>query len=101
MEHLTSRQQQTGLNMDMMNVDIGSLSFGKDQATATVVFKPKAGGEGMSIPYVLDLKGGKWVVRRSVESGPGGHGAGMPMPSTPAPSGALPEGHPAVPGAKQ
>jgi hypothetical protein len=99
-EYLTQRAQQTGLNMDMMNVEIGSVSFQKDQATANAFIKPKAGGEGMQIPYVLDLKGGKWVVRRSVESGAGGHGTGMAIP--PSDAGKLPDGHPAVPpGAKQ
>jgi hypothetical protein len=110
LEHLNSRKQQTGLNLDGMNVEIGSVSFEKDQATANVFFKPKAGGEGMQIPYVLDLKGGKWVVRRSVEGGAGGHGAGaapapgagMTIPPAPPSGGKLPEGHPSVPsGAKQ
>jgi hypothetical protein len=96
-EHLTARQQKIGLSMDMMNVEVGSMSFQKDQATATISFKPKAGGDGMQIPYAFERKGDKWVVRSRMESGPGGHGSGQELPpADPQPGGALPPGHPKV-----
>ena len=101
-EHLTSRQDKIGLSMDMMDVEVGSMSFQKDQATATISFKPKAGGDGMQIPYAFDRKGDKWVVRSRMETGPGGHGTGQPIPPSagealpPASGGALPPGHPKV-----
>jgi hypothetical protein len=98
-EHLTARQGQIGLSMDMMEVEVGSMSFQKDQATATISFKPKAGGEGMQIPYAFERKGDKWAVRSRMETGPGGHGAGQAAPpptgeAAPTPGGALPPGHP-------
>jgi len=97
-EHLTARQSKIGLDMTHMDVDIGSMSFQKDQATATVSFKPKGGGDGMTIPYAFERKGDKWVVKAKMEAGPGGHGAGgMPIPeSAPGGAGALPPGHPAT-----
>jgi hypothetical protein len=85
-EHLNAVQGQTGLSMSSFDIEVGSMSFQKDQATATISFKPKAGGEGMTMPYAFEKKGGKWVVRSRMESGPGGHGSG----------GALPPGHPKV-----
>jgi len=101
-EHLTARQGQIGLSMDMMDVEVGSMSFQKDQASATISFKPKAGGEGMQIPYAFERKGDKWVVRSRMESGPGGHGAGQALPpAEAAPTGALPPGHPKVGAGKQ
>ena len=90
-DHLSSRQEKIGLSMDMMDVEVGSMSFQKDQATATISFRPKAGGEGMQIPYAFERKGDKWAVKSRVESGPGGHGAGQPLPSS-----ELPAGHPKV-----
>lgn len=91
-DHLTARQGQIGLSLDTMNIDVGSMSFQKDQATATISFKPKAGGDGMQIPYAFERKGDKWAVRSRMESGPGGHGAGQTIP--PSEGGALPPGHP-------
>ena len=102
-EHLNARQGKIGLSMDTMDIDVGSMSFQKDQATATISFKPKAGGEGMQIPYAFERKGEKWVVKARMEAGPGGHGSGQPMPSSeaaPAPTGELPAGHPKVGTAK-
>jgi len=97
-EHLTARQDKIGLSMNTMDIEVGSMSFQKDQATATIAFKPKGGGEGMTIPYAFEKKGDKWVVRSRMETGPGGHGAGQMVPGAgePAPAGALPQGHPKV-----
>ena len=95
-EYFAGKQQAIGLDMNMFDIEIGSMSFQKDQATANIFIKPKAGGEGMQLTKVLEREGEKWVVKRSVESGSGGgHGSTIPPPS---PSGgALPDGHPAVP----
>lgn len=96
-DYLTSRQAQTGLNMDSMNVEIASLDFssGGNEAHATVRFTLKSGGAGMTMPYTLDRKGDKWVVRAHAETGQNPHGtAGLPS---------LPPNHPPVDpnGAKQ
>ncbi len=92
LEHLQARQKEIGLSMDSFDVEIGSMSFQKDQATATVSFKPKAGGEGMQQPYAFERKGDKWAVRSRMETGPGGHGTGQPLP--PSEGTTLPPGHP-------
>ena len=87
-DYLTARQAQTGLNMDSMTVEISSLQFGSsgNEAHATVVFTSKGGGGGMTMPYTLDRKGDKWVVRAHAEGGQNPHGAaGLP---------ALPANHP-------
>jgi hypothetical protein len=107
-EYLRARTSQTGLNVDMMQVDVTSVSFQKDEAQATLYFRPKAGGGqgGMQIPYTLERKGNKWVVRGRTENGANPHGAGgmpsMPLTEPPggAPPGQLPPGHPSV-GSKQ
>jgi hypothetical protein len=89
-DYLKARQAQTGLNVDLMQVDISSLTFasGGNEAHANVMFTPKAGGGGMQMPYTLDRKGNKWVVRAHAEDGANPHGAaGLP---------ALPPNHPPV-----
>jgi hypothetical protein len=93
-EHLNARQSQIGLSMNTMDIEVGSMSFQKDQATATISFRPKAGGEGMAIPYAFEKKGDKWVVKSRLESGPGGHGGGMQLP--PSSGATMPPGHPKV-----
>lgn len=94
-EYLRARQGSTGLNMDLMKVEVTSLLFSADgsQAQATVSFAPKAGGPGMQMPYTLDKKNGKWVVRARAEGenphgGMGGTGGGMGA----SPHGANPQG---------
>lgn len=81
-DYYNSNQDKMGLSMTQMDVEIGSMTFQKDQAQATVMIKPKAGGEGMQISKVFDRKGDKWIVRGNQAAGPGGHGAGMPIPSS-------------------
>ncbi len=101
-DYYNSNQAKMGLNMSMMDVEIGSMTFSKDEAQAMVSIKPKAGGEGMQVSKVFERKGDKWVVKGNQSAGPGGHGAGMAIPES-APGGAggaLPPGHPAVSGAK-
>jgi hypothetical protein len=88
-DYLNSRQSQTSLDMNAMQVDVTSVSFSKDEAHATVAFRLKnssSPGEAMSMNYTLERKGGKWVVKNRREAG-SGHGG---MPETPA----MPPGHP-------
>jgi hypothetical protein len=114
-EYLTANQSKIGLDPNAMRIDVTSVSFQKDQARATVAFRPKQGGDGgapMMINYALDRKGNKWAVRGRTESGVNPHGADpaatpqLPPghPSTgsgdSAPKGQLPPGHPSV-GSKQ
>ena len=89
-DYLKARTGQTGLNMDMMQVDVTAVSFMKDEARATVSFSPKGATNqgGMQISYTLDRKGDKWVVRPHAEGGENPHGAaGLPS---------LPANHPPV-----
>lgn len=113
-DYLQARKSQTGLDMSLMQVDVVSVSFEKDQARATLMFRPKSGADaaGMQLPYTLMRKGNKWVVEPNNEGGAnphGGAGGGALPPNHPAlpegmsqPSGggALPPGHPPV-GSKQ
>jgi hypothetical protein len=101
LDYLKERSPQMGLNMDAMDVTVGSVSFDKDQARATVSFVPKGapGSGGMSMAYVLDRKGDKWVVKGR-QAGPGmTHGTEGQLPPGHPPTGngtegALPPGHP-------
>lgn len=88
LEYLKQRQAQTGLTMDSMQVDVTSLLFSAngEQAQATVTFTPKGGGGGMQLPYTLDRKDNKWVVRAHAE-GDNPHGGAMPQVGTPSPHG--------------
>jgi hypothetical protein len=109
-DYLQERKSQTGLDMGLMQVDVLSVSFEKDQARATIMFRPKNGpdAQGMKLPYTLKRKGDKWVVEPHEGGGnPHEGGGGLPPnhPSmgegTPPPSGqGMPPGHPPV-GSKQ
>ena len=105
-DYLNKRREQTGLDMGLMNVTVSNVAFQKNEATATVSFQPKSGGmQGMSMNYVLERRGDKWVVKGRKESGMNPHGAqgmqGMPGQGMPpaGQSGALPPGHPPTGGA--
>jgi hypothetical protein len=93
-DYLKERQAKTGLNMDLMKVDVSSVTFSSsgNEAHASVMFTPKAGGSGMQMPYTLDRKGNKWVVRPHAEGGENPHGAaGLPsMPPSHPPVGQQP-----------
>ena len=98
-DYLRARQAETGLNVDMMQVEVTSVSFQRDEARTTVLFRPKTGGGGMQMSYSLDRKGDKWVVRGHGDSGANPHGGSSSSPPQlpliqPPP--ALPEGHPPV-----
>ena len=83
-EYLSARSD---LNFSQMQVDVTSVSFRKDEADATVSFRPKGGGAaaGMQLRYTLERKGNRWVVKGK---GAGAHGQGA------APASQLPPGHP-------
>lgn len=110
MEYLQQRKSETGLDMSLMQVDVVSVSFDKNQAHAMVMFRPKSSADaaGMRMAYTLERKGNKWVVQgRNEGANPhgamGGEGTSALPPGHPggagASSGALPPGHPAVSGA--
>jgi hypothetical protein len=108
-DYLSKRTQQTGLDMGLMNVDVTSVSFQKNEAHATIAFKPKgseSAAGGMTMNYVLERRGDKWVVKGRQESGLNPHGAapggalpGAVPPAESAP-GAMPPNHPPVPNQK-
>ncbi len=106
-----------------MDVSVSSVAFKEDEATAQVHFQAKGNDSpaaGMTMQYVLERKGGLWVVkgRTGANSSHGASGPGVNavpgqgnlpgsldgMPRIPAPGGAgstsLPPGHPTV-GASQ
>ena len=81
MDYLKERASTMGLNMGAMDANVTSVSFEKDVARASVAFVVKGapGGAGMSMDYVLDRKGDKWVVRGRQVSPGNAHGAeGLP-----------------------
>jgi hypothetical protein len=89
-DYLKARQEKTGVNVDQMDVKVATLTFSSSgkEAHANVMITPKAGGGGMQMPYTLDRKGDKWVVRAHTEGGENPHGAaGLP---------AMPPNHPPV-----
>jgi hypothetical protein len=112
-DYLNERQAKIGLDISKMDVNITSMTFGADTARVGVQFSLKTGEGGMSMQYLLDRKGNKWVVRgidTSAASNPHDQPPGdtrvlptlpAPLPGeSGAPSGQLPPGHPPV-GTKQ
>ncbi len=92
-EYLNTRSAQMGLDMNMMDLEVTSVSFEQTQARATVVFRPKGMTRGgMSMSYSLDRQGDKWVVHGRQMTGGNPHGA--------PPESDLPPGHPPA-GSKQ
>jgi hypothetical protein len=98
-EYLNQKAQSTGLNVAAMEVQVGSVSFEKDQARAMVSIKPKGGADGMQMAYALVRKGDKWEVKSKQDSGANPHGGGMGAGGAapqqqPAEDPSLPPGHP-------
>ncbi len=81
-DYLASKTATTGLDPKLMDVDVSGMSFEKDQARATVVFRPKGSSEGagMTMNYAFDRKGDHWVVRGRQDNGANPHGSGMALP---------------------
>ncbi len=100
-DYLSKRTGQTGLDMNLMDVTVTDVRFDRNEATATVAFKPKGGGsEGMSMNYALERQGNQWVVKGRKETGMNPHGGQMPgqmapggMPGSGA---AMPPNHPPI-----
>ena len=110
-DYLNKRSSQTGLDMNLMNVDVNSVTYDNNEARATVAFKPKNSETGgMTMNYVLERRGDQWVVKGRAESGMSPHGAqGMPPAQgggmQPVPPGGggmqpMPPGHPPIGGAQ-
>ena len=100
-DYLAGRQN---LNVGSMNVEVASVVFKENEAQATVAFVPKGStGAPVTIPYTLERKGNRWVVKPHAagQNPHGGPMGGMPMGENPhgamAPEGTLPPGHPTVP----
>lgn len=84
-DYLQQRTGETGLDVNSLVVTVSSVSFEQDVARATVAFSPKSapGVTGMSMNYVLDRKGDKWVVKgRQINPGTP-HGAEQMPPGHP------------------
>jgi hypothetical protein len=103
LDYLNARQQQTGLDMNLIQVDVTTISFQRNEARATISFRPKnsEAANAMTKSYTLDRKGNKWVVRPRSEGEGDPHGGGSAMPADhppvggqAQPGGTLPPGHP-------
>jgi hypothetical protein len=92
-DHLSSR---TGLSVASMQIDVLSVEFRGKEAVAMVSFKPKGGGEGMQMPYTLERKGDRWIVKGRPGSGSGNPHGGAAMPDNSGSMG-MPAGHPPLP----
>jgi hypothetical protein len=85
-----------------MDVTVASIGFRQDEATAEVHFQAKGNSSpaaGMSMQYVLERKGGQWVVKGRTGSG-ASHGASGPAVNSVPGQGTLPgslDGMPALP----
>jgi hypothetical protein len=99
---------RSNLNVSSMNVEVTSVTFKENEANATVTFAPKGGatGQPISIPYALERKGNRWVVKARptgqslhgvAPPGENPHGAMPPAGGEMPGGGAMPPGHPAVP----
>ena len=96
-EYLNGVAAEKGLDISAMTVEVAKVSFEKDEARATIAIRPKGvpnGPAAMQIPYILDRKGDKWVVRGTALGATNPHGD--VAPSGAAPAGELPAGHPAI-----
>jgi hypothetical protein len=50
------------VKMDMLAMSIDSVSVNGNQAHAEAAFRPKQGGTGMAMTYLLERQGNGWVV---------------------------------------
>ena len=107
MDYLSTRQ---GLNVASMNVSVTSMVFRQNQADVIVSFTPRGGGasQPMSIPYTLEKKGDRWVVKPRANAGQSPHagagdganphgGMGLPPDIGGSSGKTLPPGHPTIP----
>jgi hypothetical protein len=89
-DYLTAKK----FNVPGMSVDVTSVKFDGNHADAVVTITPKGGpaGAGMSMPYKLEQKDGKWAVVASSGTHPG-----AVMPDAAAPDMSNPHGGGAMP----
>lgn len=91
--------QRSDLNVDSLDVQVTSVTFNENEADAVVAIRLKGGGpaESMTMRYVLEREGNRWVVKGRASSGsphgemPSGdpfHGGSGSME--------LPPGHPPI-----
>jgi hypothetical protein len=100
-EHLS---KVAGLEMSQLDITVADVQFKGNEASAKVAIKPKTAPEqAMTMPYNLERRGNKWVVKPRSGGGHGGMGAmggGMgatpAAPQTPPAGGEIPSGHPPV-----
>jgi hypothetical protein len=109
---LKTHLEKVGLDVNRLDVSVTEVTFDKDTARATVAFNPKGASnihDGIVMHYLLEDKGGHWVVTGRSDSQ--GHGMGGPSASPSLPAGhppmggdtpmanpTMPPGHPPVPG---
>lgn len=96
MDYLTARAAQTGLDPNAMQMEITAVTYQKDEAHATVYFRPKGvDSGGMAMNYSFDRKGDKWVVRPPQANSANPHATQAPPPNPDMPRAEdLPPGHP-------
>ena len=79
---LEQRKSKTGIDPSAMEISLGNVSFGQDEARANVQFSLKSipGSGGMGMTYVLKREGDKWIVtdRQPSIVAPQGAGDGLP-----------------------
>jgi hypothetical protein len=99
-DHLSTK---AALNVDLMEIEVTSVEYEGDLATASVTFQAKGSDDpaaAMQMQYTLERKGSRWVVqaKAGAEGSPhGGGGGGMANPHggmPPAEGGEMPSGHP-------
>jgi len=69
-----------GMNVAAMNIEVTDVKLDGDHGEANVSFTVKSapGAPGMAIPYLLELRGDKWVVTGRKQTGGIPHGGAMP-----------------------
>jgi hypothetical protein len=99
LDHLAQNSGQNTIDVNRMDIEIVALTFGANEAHATASFRPKGSDKDLiTVPYDLERKGNKWVVKpRTGGSSPHSAPSAPPPPSE---SPNLPPGHPPV-GGKQ
>lgn len=93
---LKAHFEKVGLDVNRLDVSVTEVTFDKNLARATVAFSPKGAAnvhDGIVMHYMLEDKGGHWVVTGRSDSQ--GHGMGMGAPGT---NPNLPPGHPPMGG---
>ncbi len=79
LDHLATRPD---LDLKAIQVEVTGVSFRENEADATVTFRlrgAEAGG-AFQIRYLLERKGGRWVVKSRAEASGTPHGGSMTLP---------------------